>query len=71
MEYLNDTSQICLTLKITLMRLSILNLSCLILELSALDRFGGKCFLPLVPLLYGISDEIYRYVQQQRLHIVT
>ena len=52
MEYLNITSQICFTSKVTLW-LRTVTLTFPVCELSALDWIK-KCFLPVVPLLCGI-----------------
>ena len=71
MEYLNETSQICWTSKVTYFLVRTVTLTFPVHELSALD-WSEKWFLTCSSFtIWSIWMKLHRYVDHQRLHIVT
>ena len=70
MEYLNETSQICWTSKVTFFLVRTVTLTFPVHELSALD-WSEKWFLTCSSFtIWSIWMKLHRYVDHQRLHIV-
>ena len=70
MEYLNGTSQICWTSKVTYFFVRTVTLTFPVHELSALD-WSEKWFLTCSSFtIWSIWMKLHRYVDHQRLHIV-
>ena len=70
MEYLNETSQICWTSKVTYFLVRTVTLTFPVHELSALD-WSEKWFLTCSSFtIWSIWMKLHRYVDHQRLHIV-